>query len=143
MARPTFSFQVDVVGLQELQRVLSQPVQLYGDVWRAGITRLASQAGLSAQRGAPVYTGLAKRGVVVGRLQGSIRAVVQNRPIPQWAAVRVRARNKGYPYPRLLEFSPKHQHASWFLRALQVAWRGADRVLNDIGEQIAHNWASR
>ena len=132
MARPTFSFEVDMIGLAELRRLMTGN-ELYAGPWRSGMTRLASQAGLSAQHGAPVAT---------GKLQGSIRAAVQNRPFPLWAAVRVRARRRGYPYPRLLEFSPKHQHREWFLRALRTVWAGADTVLNDIGAQIARKWAA-
>ncbi len=139
MARAAVNITVDIIGLAELRKLMTGD-DLYATAWRSGMTKLASQAGLAALGHAPV--GGAKD-PHAGRLQASIRTAVQNRPFPQWAVVRVNARAaKRYGYPRLLEFSPKHHHKEWLLKAVRQVWAGADLVLNEIGEKIARRWAA-
>lgn len=125
---------IEVQGLKALQRLLSPPENLYAEPWAKGMRSLGSQAGLAAQRGAPVRTGM---------LQGRIRTAVQNRPFPTWIAIRNQARRKGYPYPRLLAFSPKHGHRDWLINAVGPVFRNAGSALGRIGDEIARRWAGR
>lgn len=105
--------------------------------------------GLTAQQRAPKRTGY---------LQMRIRTAVQPAVFPTWIAIRNYARAKGsmkarrtgtllgaagggYPYPRLLEFSPKHHHQFWLRNSVDAIWRTrAEPVLEQIGAAIAQKW---
>ncbi len=137
---PVGKIQIEIQGLKVLQTLLKGN-ELYAGPWKEGMERLAEKGGHATRGGAPYRT---------GRLHDSVRTAVQKRPFPQWAAIRVRAVSKtrstkyprGYAYPRLLEFSPKHGHRGWMARAMAPVIAGADRVLEEIGRKIATKWTS-
>ena len=124
--------EIHVEGLAQLIKVLTPPENLYAGPWARGMRALGTQAGLAAQRGAPVDTGY---------LQSRIRTAVQNRPFPTWIAIRSRAQRRGYPYPRLLAFSPKHGHRDWLINALKPVIAGSEHVLNRIAQEIERKWS--
>lgn len=120
-----------IEGMRELV-ALCKSQDWYAKPWRKGMEKIGSQSGLAAQKGAPVRTGY---------LQSTIRTAVQQKPFPTWIAIRNRAVNKGYPYPRLLAFSPEHHHQNWLINAVLGIWRRSETVLNQIGEEIQRNWS--
>jgi hypothetical protein len=94
---------VVVEGLDELLRKLTP--ELYEPAGKAALTEIGEAAAASARAGAPRLS---------GKLQGSITPKVNGGAKPLWAAVRVGAlSSRGYGYPKLLEFSPKHHHRDW------------------------------
>ena len=129
------TIEVSIQGLREIQRLLATS-QWYSEPWREGMTTFASRAGLAAQHGAPVGTG-----AHAGYLQARIRTAVQKRDFPTWIAIRNQARRRGFPYPRLLAFSPKHHHRDWLIKAVGPVIGDAGRVLQTIGAAIARNWS--
>ena len=141
----TYKVAITINGLKELRKLLTPPENLYGGAWRSGMTSIVSRTGLAAQRAAPVGSGADPH---IGRLQGSVRTRMDKRPFPMWAVVSVTGRTRskkyprGYPYPRLLEFSPKHGRQSWLINAAGTVWRGAEQVLGRIGDAIARQWSS-
>ena len=123
---------VQIEGLRELRRLVNPPEELYSDAWRRSMQALAAAGEAAARSAAPHGATL--------RLSRSIRARVQKRPFPLWTAIRVGARNRRYPYPRLLEFSPKHGHKRWLAGAINRVWASADRFLGDAGQRILERW---
>lgn len=126
-----------VEGLKELRRILRPPDELLAEPWKRAMTNLSEAGGQAALNAAPVKSGLLRR---------KIYAKVQKKPFPQWAAARARGTRKsakypkGYPYPRLLEFSQRHGHKGWFTTAVQQAWNQADAVLAKAGNEIQEIW---
>lgn len=125
---------IEVKGLKELLRLLKPAENLYAEPWRDGMEDIASETGRQARARAPRRTG--------GILR-SIQTKVQKKPFPTWLSVRAYARNRNYPYPRLLEYSVKHGHRDWMKRAVDPVWDTAHRTLNRIGQEIAHVWERR
>ena len=121
----------EVKGLRELQKLLTGQA-LYAKPWRDGMEDIAFLSGQRARARAPQRR---------GSLRGSIEVRVQKRPFPTWLAVRVRARRKSYPYPRLLEYSAKYHHKGWLRSAIDPVWRDVGQVLARIGADIARKWA--
>ena len=134
MARPTFNFTARVAGLNELLRLIEPPSNLYGEPWREGMMALARKGEIAAKFAAPVKTGW---------LKSHIRGVVQRKPMPKWVAIRSRGTNphrRGYPYPRLLEFSPKHHHQGWFSGVKETIIAQVDAALSQISRGILERW---
>lgn len=122
--------RIEVKGLKELRRLLGP--NLYSKPWADGMNDLARAGAVAARGGAPVRT---------GRLLLSIKPAVSRAPFPTWAAVRVRAKSpRGFPYPRILAFSPKHGHKDWLIRAVGPVWTEATETLRKIGEAIVRIW---
>ena len=130
-----------IEGLSELRHLLKPPDELVAEPWRQAMTELADQGAEGGIGAAPYRT---------GKLKSKIFARVQKRPFPMWAAVRSRVRSKGkrgtkyprgYDYGRLLEYSPKHNHAGWFGRSVWPRLIGAaDAVLTRAGNEVAKRW---
>lgn len=105
---------VIVEGLDELLAKLKP--ELYETAGKGALKDIAEAAAQSARAGAPRMS---------GKLASSISPKVNASPKPLWAAVKVGALSqRGYPYPRLLEFSPKHKRQNWLKSAVDRA-RGA------------------
>lgn len=154
----TFNITVKVTGLKELLRVIDPPTNLYGEPWKAGMVSLA-QRGESLEKATAPYR--------TGYLQRHIKGVVQKSPLPKWVAIRSRGVSqqakygktgrrlkatkilrtakypKGFPYPRLLEFSPKHHHQGWFSNVRGAIASGLDATLSQISTGIIRKWVGR
>lgn len=105
---------VEVRGLTELLAKLTPA--LYQEAGKGMLKVIADAGAQSARAGSPRMT---------GKLGGSITPKVNPGAKPAWAAVKVAELSpRGYSYPRLLEFSPKHHHRNWLQSSIQRA-RGA------------------
>lgn len=124
---------LEVTGLSELRRLLSPPESLYAEPWRRGMTDLGTSLRSAALAAAPARS---------GRLRASVRMSIQKKPFPNWLAVRLGARRRGYPYPRLLEFSGKHHHRGWLQNSARGPLAAIDMTLNRIGHEILRRWSS-
>lgn len=128
---------VDIKGLKELRALLNPSHELYAKPWTEGMQSFAEEGAREARGGAPVLS---------GKLLLSIRPAVQKKPVPLWAAIRVPARRRspaypqGFPYPRLLAFSRKHNHRDWLIKAVGPMIRGIPSKLNAIANDIARKW---
>lgn len=136
MAKGSINMTATFDGLAKLQRLIRGDV-LFAKPWSDGMEDLAKKGGGAARSHAPFRS---------GKLQASIQHAVQKKPFPTWAAVRVSAKTRsskypsGYPYPRLLAFSPKHGHKDWLLRAVHPVWTNVAVTLDRIAAGIARNW---
>lgn len=102
---------VRVEGLDELLRKLTPA--LYEEAGKAALREIAEAGAQSARAGAPRMR---------GKLASSISPKVNRGVKPAWAVVKVAALSpRHYPYPRLLEFSPKHRHRDWLKHAVERA----------------------
>lgn len=102
---------VRVEGLEELLAKLTP--ELYEAAGKQALKEIADAGAQSARGGAPRMS---------GKLAGSVRPKVNPGAKPAWAAVTVGALSpRGYSYPRLLEFSPKHHHQNWLKSAIDRA----------------------
>ena len=123
---------VEVSGLAALRRFLTPAEDFYGPPWKDGMDRIAAKT-LSAGRSAAPHG--------TGKLQASLRTRVQKGGFPTWLAIDARATAaKRYPYPRLLEYSPKHHHTRWLQGALDKVWGNVAGELNKIADAIARRW---
>lgn len=141
--------EVSVEGLRGLRRLLTPPDELLADPWKTAMIFLAESGEGKAKAGAPVAT---------GRLREKVGGRVQKKPMPMWVAIRARGLRKaragatsrsaayyrrGYPYPRLLNYSPKHGHRFWFDTAVSPMLATADEALEKAGDEIARLWATK
>ena len=121
-----FKVDVQVTGLPELRRkldgnrLLAQPLRTaFDEVGRAGASAMRS--------GAPVLT---------GKLRGKISHRLTGGAIPSGVTVSATARRGSFPYPRLLEFSPKHGHKGWGRKAVEGAAPQFQRALEKAARQL-------
>lgn len=159
MGKPTFNYTVRVLGMKELLHILTPPTNLYGQPWKQGMEGLARYGKSVAEQVAPIGgPGDHGRGHP-GFLKRHLKGAVQKSPLPKWVAIRSRgvrtaqfsqliAKRKttsrwprGYPYPRLLEFSPKHHHQGWFEKIRGPIQGFADKVLSQISVGILERWS--
>ena len=126
-------------GLKELHALLVPGNALLERPWKAAMEALAEAGAEAARQAAPVGK--------TGQLKAGIYARVQKGTFPKWVAIRSRAKRKspkyprGYPYPRLLEYSAKHGHKGWFSTAIEGAWgQKAESVLAEASNEIAKIW---
>lgn len=129
---------VHIEGLRQLRRLIRPPSNLLAKPWHNAMTDLKEAGERVARRHAPVRTGY---------LLSKIKSAIQKKAMPMWAAIRVRARRRshGYPrgfeYPRLLEYSPKHGHKGWFNPPIRSLWGSRARLaLTKAGKEIARRW---
>lgn len=117
---------VRIEGLDALRSKLTP--ELYRPAAKQALKAMADAGASSARAGAPRMT---------GRLQGSIRPKVNSGAAPAWAAVKVGALNpRGYPYPRLLEFSPRHRHQNWLKSAIDRVASAFSSALDKAASEI-------
>ena len=108
-------YQIKLEGADELIRKLESE-SLIGKPIRRLFSKVGIQGKNAAKSSAPLAT---------GRLNASITTRMSGKQVPTFIAVRVGAVNpRGYSYPRLLEFSPRHGHREWLLRAFRGAIGG-------------------
>lgn len=102
---------ITLAGLDQLRAKCSPPL-IYEESMKTALHQVGRAALAAAQRAAPKRT---------GRLRAGLSYRVNDKPAPRWVVVKSGAANRGYPYPRLLEFSSKHHHQNWLLNAIQGA----------------------
>ncbi len=121
-----------IEGLAELLRKLSP--ELYQPAGKAMLKEISEAAAGAARAGAPRER---------GKLAGSITGKVNTGAKPAWAAVKVAALNpRGYSYPRLLEFSPKHHHRNWLKSAVDRARGAFAAAIGRAASAVERKWGS-
>jgi hypothetical protein len=121
---------VVVEGLDELLRKLTP--ELYEPAGKAALTEIGASAANAARAGAPRLS---------GKLAGSITPKTNPGPQPRWAAVRVGAvSSRGYGYPKLLEFSPKHGHRDWLKSAVTRAQGSFAAAVDKAARAVEGKW---
>lgn len=120
---------IEIQGLKQLRKLLDD--DLYIREWKDGMVAFAEEGQSQAHGEAPRLT---------GKLAASIKAGVSRKPFPTWARVRVFARRRGFPYPRLLAFSHRHGHRDWLINAVRGTIDYLPRELEKIGNAIARRW---
>lgn len=129
---------LEVKGLRQLQQQLKGN-DLYAEPWK-------NLLGAVGQRGENLAASNAPRGRT-GALEAKIKHRVQQKPFPQWVAIRSYARRKtkkyprGFLYPRLLNFSQKHGHLGWFTSPLRRLQTVAGPLLQQAAREIEANFA--
>ena len=128
-----------IEGLNELRRLISPIDALVATPWKMAMTQIAEDAANAARANAPIGR--------TGHLKAKIYAKVQKSDMPRWAAVRSRGTRKslkyprGYPYPRLLNYSAKHGHQGWFDNAITPVFAKAAAALAIAGNEIIKIWS--
>ena len=130
-ASPTFKIAVD--GLPQLRRKLKAD-EAYAEEWHDCLEDIAKAAVAAGARVAP-------RGKT-GKTASSMTYKLSAKTTVMSARVVNTARNKGYPYPKLLEYSPKHGHQRWLLHALDSIRGHVTATLNGVGRRIERRWSS-
>ena len=131
MPGPSGARVVTVEGLSELLAKLTP--ELYQEAGKAMLKEIADAGATSARSGAPRMS---------GKLGGSIKPKVNPGAKPAWAAVKVGALSpRGYPYPRLLEFSPRHHHANWLKSAMDRASGAFSSAVGKAASTIEGKWS--
>lgn len=130
MKAGAWTFQVE--GLDKLLAKLTP--ELYQEAGKATLQEISEIAAGYARAGAPRLT---------GKLQTSITPKVNPGAKPAWAAVKVGALNqKGYSYPRLLEFNGKYHHKNWLKSAIQRASGAFSSAVGKAATVIEGKWGS-
>ncbi len=75
-----------------------------------------------------------------GKLVSSVSYRVASKPV--WVRVDVTAKRGSVSYPRILEFSAKHHHKSWFKNTVEKEVGNLRGLLNDCAKAIEGRWKS-
>ena len=127
------TWKIEIPDLNRFKRKLKPAEALYGDPWREAMQGLAADLGQRAKAAAPVRTGV---------LRASITATAAKTRVPLSLRVRVRARSaRGFPYPKVLEFSPSHHHLRWLRNVVQSAAAMISKRLDTAARAIEGDWA--
>lgn len=132
-----FRMDVELRGWRALQRQM-RGNQLYAQPFRELL-------GAVGQKGENLAATAAPKGRT-GLIEARITHKVQARPLPLWVAVRSRARRRskkfprGFPYDRLLNFSPRHGHEGWFTRPLVALGNAVGPLIAATVRQIEQRW---
>ena len=62
------------------------------------------------------------------------------RAIPN-VSIQAKARNRDFPYPRLLNFSPKHGHLGWLTDAMEALMDRITPELDDAARDIEQEFS--
>lgn len=128
---------IQIKGFREVQRALKG-----NDLYAKPFSDLMHAIGA---RGENIAASAAPKGAT-GLLETKITFGVQKRPLPLWVAVRSRARRRskkyprGYPYGRLLNYSPKHGHMGWFTDPLKRLGSQVQPLMARAASAIEANW---
>ena len=109
MSKP---ISIEIQGMDKLLSKLHATPAIHAKPVKDALTEMGKIGQSAAQQNAPSDT---------GRLRAGIRYRVNAGPNPSYVVVRSGTTRKGYPYPRLLEFSGKHGHRDWLLNAIKGA----------------------
>lgn len=121
MASPKIDVKVE--GLDALKSKF-RPA-LVKDALKDALDEIGKAGAEAAQQGAPTRTGKL-RGSTSHKVRGTSHAMVE-----------VKAQNqRGYPYPRALEYGAKYGHKGWLKRAVDRVARRFDAILSDMGRKI-------
>ena len=123
---------IQIEGLDELLRKLTP--ELYEAAGKTALKEISESAAGSARAGAP-----RQRGKLAGSITGKVNAGAK----PAWAAVKVAALSpRGYSYPKLLEFSPKHHHRNWLQNAVNRARGAFASAIGRAASAVERKWGS-
>lgn len=124
--------QLKVDGLQDLLRKTTPGRAIIRPAMLGAMDAIGRAATTSARSGAPHRT---------GELAKSMRYEVRGKGIP-WVNIQARAlaQSDGYPYPRLLEYSPKHNHKGWLKRSIQRTRGRLTSALQAATAEIQRRW---
>ena len=124
------SIKFELQGLQQLLARLDSDALL-----RKPVRKLMSSIG---RRGKEEGRSSAPRRT--GTLAGSFAYRVSPKSVPTFVAIHVKAKRGSVSYPRVLEYSPKHGHKGWLLRAVQAARPTFSAILAKAGKEIEAAW---
>lgn len=132
-----YTIEINQRDLQRLvQKCITEPV--YRKPVKAMMGNVARVAEAHARRGAPHGR--------TGQLRNRISSKITGGAIPA-AVVKTDAlndrggkRGRPYPYPRLLEFSPKHGHRDWLKNSIDQARGAINGQINRAASLIASEW---
>ena len=152
---------VTLEGYDRLRRLMKRD-PLLGGPWRDALQGLVEEGEQRGKAGAPVHSGDYMAGRVTrgprkgkmrskrqpGKLKKNVRIGMHRAAFPMWGAVRSRGVSprsasapKGYPYPRLLNYSPRNKHVGWFDRSVIEPIVGkAELALSEAADKIAREW---
>lgn len=132
MAGKGIVWRIDIPKLNALKRRLKPAEDLYAEPWRDAMHGLAADVEGIARAAAPVRT---------GALRASITAKAAKTKVPLSIRTRVRAKSpRGFPYPKVLEFSNKHHHFRWLRDAMKAALGKVNARLNTAAKAIEGKW---
>lgn len=126
-----------IEGLNDLRQLLDPPDDLVIKPWREAMQNLVDEGIKGVKASAPQRS---------GQTQARIFGKFQSKSFPAWLAIRSRGVRKskayprGYPYPRLLNYSTKHGHAGWFDRGITPMLEKAESALAEAGRVVAQKW---
>ena len=134
-------FIVKVTGFKELRQKLKRE-ELLGPPWRSAMEEIGSIGADAVRAAAPTRSGLtaSKTGFRV-----------QKGATPFWTVVATKAKRKGFPYPRITNFSPYansryhkgvNPNRGWFTNATNRARAALGAVLNRAADEIQRRWSS-
>ena len=125
-------WRIEIPNFAAFKRKMKPPEELYAEPWREAMRGIASDVAARAQAAAPVRT---------GTLRASITARAAATKVPLSIRVRVRARSaRGFPYPKVLEFSTRHHHLRWLRNAVREASAIIARRLDTAARAIEGKW---
>jgi len=75
-----------------------------------------------------------------GRLASKMTYKTGGRAIPN-VSIQAKARNRDFPYPRLLNFSPKHGHLGWLTDAMEALMDRITPELDDAARDIEQEFS--
>lgn len=129
--------KVRVEGLKELQKRL-RGNELYAEPLRQAFAAIGDLAVQVARGRAPVGK--------TGQLKAQIRAKVSPAPIPRYVVLKTTAVRRsrkfprGYPYPAIVEFSPRSKHRGWMRGVIDQIGGQINALLNRAADAIERHW---
>lgn len=128
------AIEIKVLNLPEIRRKL-RAENLYAGPWAEGMEEIGVLAQHFAVAGAPLGEGPGAGGTIAEMFHK-----VGGGKIPLSVKVGTRRRRRGFAYPRLLNYSPKHGNMHWLDKAIARAWPSVSRILDRVGERVRKQW---
>lgn len=144
----SLKFSVSVAGFKEMDRKLKTAFDdgdsLLAEPWRDALDNMGKLGEQSAIAGAPLGPS--------GRTIARMGYRVQKAAMPRYVVVKTTAKSsRGYPYPRLQEYSPfaqsryrkgQNRNRNWFFKAIQRIFPTVETRLQQTAREIEAKWAA-
>lgn len=133
-------FELDRRDLARLVRnTITQPV--YRKPLKAMMENVAKVGAAYARRGAP----RGRTGQLSARITSKTTSGVIPSAVVKTDAMNQRGGKRGrpYPYPRLLEFSPRHHHRDWLKNSIEQARGAIGAQISQAARIIESEWGRR